>query len=225
MADKTQEKRSDTLQKYVSDMVALEDHIANAVKQQTGDDSFKKHDAKVIQIVHKIEAANKTHHDVLKHHLEMIGGDSGHGLKEMATDALGTIAGLYDKVRTQTVSKMLRDDYTALSLASMGYTMLHTTGLALRDQTTADLALRNLNHYTDIIMELAELIPQAVVDDLRDEVGMVNEAAAQEARRNTQRTWQPDGSDKSDKSSNGSSQTSTASTITSGTSGTQTRSH
>jgi hypothetical protein len=120
---------------------------------------------------------------------------------------------------------MLRDDYTALSLASMGYTMLHTTGLALRDQTTADLALRNLNHYTDIIMELAELIPQAVVDDLRDEVGMVNEAAAQEARRNTQRTWQPDGSDKSDKSSNGSSQTSTASTITSGTSGTQTRSH
>jgi hypothetical protein len=39
---------------------------------------------------------------------------------------------------------MLRDDYTALNLAAIGYHMLHTTGMGLQNQATADLALRHL---------------------------------------------------------------------------------
>ena len=46
---------------------------------------------------------------------------------------------------------MLRDDYTALSLAAISHTMLHTTGLALQNQPLADLAQRYLKDITPII--------------------------------------------------------------------------
>jgi hypothetical protein len=189
--DKAQEKRNETLQKYVSDMVALEDHIESAVKHQTSDDKLEKHNAEAVRLIYRIEQTNKTHKEALKRHLEAIGGDSATGIKEMATDVLGNLAGLYDKVRTQAVSKMLRDDYTALNLAAMGYTMLHTTGLALRDQATADLALRHLRDYTDVVMTINEIIPQVVVEDLRTDVEMVNESSVQQARQNTQNAWKP----------------------------------
>lgn len=192
-SDKGQEKRMDQLQKYVSDMIALEDHIENAVKHQTGDSNLEKHNAEAVRLIYRIEQLNKGHKETLKQHLDSLGGDSASGLKEMASDLLGNIAGLYDKVRTQAVSKMLRDDYTALNLATMGYTMLHTTALALRDQRTADLALRHLRDYASTVMDINQIIPQVVVDDLSDDVEMIDRASVQQAMQNTQNAWRASG--------------------------------
>jgi ferritin-like metal-binding protein YciE len=189
--DKTMKERSETLQKYVSDMVAVEDHIANAVKRQTDHEDVYKHSPQASQVIQNIAQMTEQHAQHLKQHLESIGGDPAKGIKEVATAAMGVVAGMYDKVRTESVSKMLRDDYTALNLAAVGYTMLHTTGLALRDQATADLALRHLKHYTSIIMQINQIIPSVVVADLRDDVSMLNEASIQQATQNTQDAWKP----------------------------------
>jgi ferritin-like metal-binding protein YciE len=189
--EKTMKERSDTLQKYVSDMMAVEDHILSAVKRQTEDEDIYKHNPQASQIIQSIAQMTEQHSQHLKHQLEAIGGDPAKGLKEVATAALGAIAGMYDKVRNETVSKMLRDDYTALNLAAVGYTMLHTTGLALQDQGTADLALRHLKHYTSIIMQINQVIPSVVVEDLRDTIPTLNEASIQQAMQNTQDAWKP----------------------------------
>ena len=45
-----------------------------------------------------------------------------------------------DKLRAEEVSKDFRDDYTALSLSNVSYTMLMTTCIACNDNETADLA-------------------------------------------------------------------------------------
>jgi hypothetical protein len=189
--DKTMKERLDTLQKYVSDMIAVEDHIANAVKRQTEHEHVYKHHPQAGQIIQNITQMTEQHSQHLKEHLEAIGGDAAKGLKEVATAAMGAVAGMYDKMRTESVSKMLRDDYTALNLAAVSYTMLHTTGLALRDQTTADLALRHLRHYADIIMQINQIIPAVVMEDLRDDVPMLHEASLQQAMQNTQNAWRP----------------------------------
>jgi len=189
--DKTMKERSETLQKYVSDMMAVEDHIAAAVKRQTEHEDVYKHNPQVGQVIQSIAQMTEQHSQHLKQHLQSIGGDPAKGIKEVATAALGAVAGMYDKVRNETVSKMLRDDYTALNLAAVSYTMLHTTGLALRDQATADLALRHLQHYAQIIMQINQLIPTVVVADLRDDVPMLNEASVQQAIQNTQDAWRP----------------------------------
>ena len=189
--DESMKERSDVLQKYVSDMIAVEDHISNAVSRQTEHEDVYKHHPQARQIIQSIAQMTEQHAQHLKQHLEAIGGDPAKGIKEIATSALGAVAGMYDKVRNETVSKMLRDDYTALNLAAVSYTMLHTTGLALQDQRTADLALRHLEHYADIIMQINQIIPNVVVADLRDDVPMINEAAIQQAMQNTQSAWRP----------------------------------
>lgn len=183
-------QRIDTLQKYISDMVAVEEHIGKAVERQTEHEEVYQYNPQAGQLIQSIAQLTKQHADHLERHLESMGGDPAKGLKEIATEALGNIAGLYDKLRTDTVSKMLRDDYTALSLAAVGYTMLHTTGLALNDRTTADLALRHLEHYTPILMQFDQIIPSVVVAELREDGMMVNESIVQEAKKNAQDAWQ-----------------------------------
>jgi hypothetical protein len=187
--DKTMKARSDTLQQYVSDMIAVEEHIGTAVKRQTEDKDVSKNRPHASQIIHHIARHTDQHAQHLKQHLESIGGDPAKGIKEVATSALGAIAGVYDKMRTEQVSKMLRDDYTALNLAVVGYTMLHATGLALQDQATADLALVHMQHYTTIIMELNQIIPSVVVADLRDDGLVMSVESAQQALENTQNVW------------------------------------
>lgn len=190
-SDKMMKERSETLQKYVSDMMAVEEHIANAVKRQTEDEDVYKHNPQASQIIQSIAQMTDRHAKHLEQHLQSIGGDPAKGLKEVATAALGAVAGLYDKMRTDTVSKMLRDDYTALNLAAVSYTMLHTTGLALNDQRTAELALQHLKHYTLIIMQINQIMPTVVVNDLRDDVPGLDSSSVQQATQNTQDAWKP----------------------------------
>lgn len=181
----------ETLQKYVSDMMAVEEHINSAAKRQAKDKSVADLDTQVSRLINNIMQATERHELMLKQHLSYLGGDPAKGIKEVATAALGTIAGLYDKMRTEPVSKMLRDDYTALNLACIGYTMLHTTGLALNDQTTADLALHHLREYTSIVMEINQVIPSVVVTELRADGGAINDSVVQKSVANTQAAWQP----------------------------------
>jgi len=182
-------ERMDTLQKYVSDMIAVEEHIASAIRRQVNDENLTNHASRAGQIINKMAELTDRHTEDLKRHLEAIGGDKAKGIKEVATAAMGTLAGLYDKVRNEAVSKMLRDDYTALNLATVSYTMLHTTGLAFNDQATASLALRHLQDYTGVIMEINELIPSVVVTDLRDNGALIEESLLQLAISNTQEAW------------------------------------
>jgi hypothetical protein len=187
--EKTLKVRSDTLQQYVSDMMAVEEHIAAAVKLQSEDKNVAQVNLQASQIIQDIARHTEQHSKQLKQHLEALGSDPAQGIKEMASAALGVIAGLYDKVRTEQVSKMLRDDYTALNLAAAGYTMLHTTGLAVQEHATAALALRHLKDYTSIIMELNALIPSVVVAELKNNGVVVVESSIQQALQSTQDAW------------------------------------
>ncbi len=76
-------------------------------------------------------------------------------------------------MRPQQVSKALRDSYTALNLATISYIMLQTTGIALNDQATADLAERHLSDCVANAQAIASIMPALVVKDLSDDVGNV----------------------------------------------------
>ncbi|MBC8120239.1 MAG: hypothetical protein H7Y22_00190 [Gemmatimonadaceae bacterium] len=181
-------ERMDTLQQYVSDMLALERHIFEAVKRQT-DDDHTKYLPEATRLIGKIEGMLGGHISETEQHLSSLGGDSGSPVKDAVAAVTGIAAGLIDKVRSNTVSKMLRDDYAALSLDAMGYTMLHTTGLALQHSPTADLALRHLYDLTPLIVEISEVIPLVVAKELLDDGETVDASVGPEAVRNTQKTW------------------------------------
>lgn len=184
-------ERQDTLQQYVSDMLAVERHLLPAIENQTQEDRFAKH-PEVQRLVSQIEGTVRSHINSLEQHLERLGGDPASPVKSAVTAVLGAAAALIEKVRTDPVSKNLRDDYTVLSLAAISYTMLHTTGQALRDQDTADLAANCLMDYTPLIAEIGEVIPMVVVSELRDETEVLDPDAARHATKRTQEAWDGD---------------------------------
>ena len=184
-------ERQDSLQQYVSDMLAVERHLLPALENQSKDDRYAPH-PEARRLVQKIETTIRSHINGLEQHLGHLGGDAASPIKSAMTAALGVAASVIENVRTDPISKNMRDNYTALSLAAVGYTMLHTTGQALMDQMTSDLAANYLMDYTPLIAEINEVIPEIVVSELRDETEILNPQAAVDAVRRTQQAWDGD---------------------------------
>lgn len=187
MANKN-DSRED-LRPYVADMSAVITHIQQAVDRQCGDDDFKKV-PQAFDLVTRLNTVLSRQMQALNSHLEKFpgGGVSG-AVKNTVTGVLGVFAGLYDKVRSETASRGLRDDYTALNLAAISYTMLHTSALALNESATSALALQGLKELTPLIMQIAEVIPYAVVRELTDEGKSYDASVVQRAIRDTQEAW------------------------------------
>lgn len=183
-------ERKDALQGYVSDMLAVERHLHQALRRQKGDNSLNAYpQAKVL--VERAEEKVDEHIAALERRLESLGGDAAAPIKEAVTSALGVAAGIIDQIRSEKVSRLLRDDYTALSLAAISYHMLHTTGLALADPPTADLALRHLHNYTPIITDISHAIHAAVAGELQDDGFVVDGSVASRSEQATQEAWNP----------------------------------
>jgi ferritin-like metal-binding protein YciE len=182
-------ERQDSLQQYVSDMLAVERHMLPAFENQSKDDRMT-HYPEAQRLVNRIESTIRSHISSLEQHLERLGGDPASPVKSAVTAALGVAASVIENIRTDPVSKNLRDDYTVLNLAAISYTMLHTTGQALMDQQTADLAANFLMDYTPLITEINEVIPEVVVSELGDETEALDPGAAQRAIERTQQAWQ-----------------------------------
>ena len=178
---------------YVADMAAVEKHILEALERQQKDESMKAF-PKAHGLVDRLAVVLKTHVDSLEAHAEDLpGGSVASTVKETVTGALGAVAGVYDKIRKEQVSRNLRDDYTALSLATVSYTMLHATALGLRQTTTAEIARRQLQDLTPFVMEIAEIIPGVVLQELSQEGYDVDPGSAAQSLRETQQAWRTEG--------------------------------
>jgi hypothetical protein len=179
----------EALRPYIADMAALDKHIVEALERQQADNDIKQF-PNAVQLIDKALAVLRGNVKALESQLEgTTGGSAAGAVKEAVTGVLGAIAGLYDKVRKDTASRALRDDYTALSLASISYTMLHTTALGLRQGAVAEIALRHLQSLTPLIMELSQIIPTIVLKELSFEGYDIETGLAQQAIRSTQQTW------------------------------------
>ena len=168
-----------SIQTYVSDMLALERHIGQPLQRQV-DMADTEHFANARTIVSQLKALNEAHVTALSQCLTRLGGHEGDPIKSGWSALLGVAAGAIDSVRKTKVSKALRDDYTALSLAAISYQMLQTTALGVGDQQTADLATRHLEDYAKCIMTISQDMHAIVLTELRadgENVGMVDDIA------------------------------------------------
>ena len=183
-------EQMEILQGYVNDMLAVEREIHQAFSRQKHDEHVKSYPA-AYQVISRIEDTIDRHLVDLQSCQRRLGTDES-VVKTAVGSVLGFAAALYDKVRQDDqVSRMLRDDYTAVSFASVCYQMLHTTALAMRDAQTAELALRHLKSYTPLVVELTNVIPEVLLKELLAEGKIAaDQSVAREAVRNTREAWE-----------------------------------
>lgn len=179
--------KNEAINSYVTDMLALEEHIEKAVRGQLED---LKEFPGVVRDLKQI-------HRKVEHHVSDLRSVSQRRNARTPTDAikrvgsalLGLGAAAVDLVRTEGLPKNLRDDYTAFSLASIGYVMLHTTALTLDEPEVAELARQNFSDYAEAVTLLHNLIPGAVVRYLKEEGLPVREGVLPEISRTIEEVW------------------------------------
>lgn len=177
----------EVLQQYVGDMLAVDQHIHETVRRHR-DDKQVQADAEVHQFVSRVESTFDTLIEELEQLLNRLGGSASSPVKDAVASTVGAVGSMYDKLRSEAVSKMLRDDYTTLSLAAISYTMLNTTGHALNDPATAQIAARHLRQLTPLITGISRLMPLVVARELGED-HQVEVTAAPQSVRETQVAW------------------------------------
>lgn len=178
------------IQEYVSDLVAVLDHVLQAMARHSNNDNLARIENGE-ECIQSTRATLTRHREALIEHAKNFGGTTGVGfVKDMLMTVSGAFAGMYGTVRPETASRMLRDDYTALSFLSACTTMLHTTALACNEGATSDLTLQLMREYPPLILAVSEILPHAVVADLViDKIPLANPNAAQDAVRNLNASW------------------------------------
>jgi len=180
--------RDTAINSYITDMISLEDHIEKALKGQVNDlKDYPDFGNEVRQIHHQVE-----------HHISDLKALSdrrkaagvAQAVKRAGSAVAGAAAGVIDLVRTEGLPKNLRDDYTALSLATISYAMLYTTATALGEPEVADLAQQHLRDYAGAVNRLNTLVPASVVRFLSQEGLTVQQSVVPEVGRVLKAAWE-----------------------------------
>jgi len=170
---------------YAGDMHALELHMLEAFERQV---SITQDFIDANLLVHSLVATSKRHATVLNGLVNSLGD-----VEKIVTDKLksavaglfGLAAGFVDTVRTLAISKALRDDYTALQHAIVGYVLLCTTATALKNEDTRLVAEECLADYIDLSQRIMSLLPTLALRDLADEgILLLDANAAQLVKEN-----------------------------------------
>ena len=179
----------DSIQSYLGDMLALEQHIGAPLQRQLEIDETQNY-ARASTLTARIKSLTDAHAAALHARLQALGGGNGlNPVKSAWSGLLGAGAAAVGSVRKTKVSKNLRDDYTALSLATVSYSMLNATALGFGDSETASIAQRHLADYARLIMDLGRVIPEVVLQELSDSGQRVNLGAADQAERDVEQSW------------------------------------
>ena len=181
-----QTKHEQTIADYVGDMAALESHIEEALDRQLDE---VKDDPTASAAVQSFHDMVKRHRDTLFALQEETGSTPGNPIKAAGAALLGKAAGIIDMVRTEGISKSLRDDYAAFSLAAISYSMLYTTAQGLGNQRVATLAEGHLSEYAQAIERINEIMPTVVERELAKDGHQTNPGAVAATREIVPRAW------------------------------------
>jgi len=177
-----------SIQTYVSDMLALERHIAQPLHRQLGMPDAARYPAAHATIAQIANLAD-AHVTALEQALATLGGHEADPIKSAWSELLGWGAAAIDAVRKTKISKSLRDDYTALNLAAVSYTMLHATAIGVGEPAVAELARTHLADYARMVMAINQVMPELVLQELTDDGETVAAGAAELIRQQTNAIW------------------------------------
>jgi hypothetical protein len=175
---------TEKLQDYTTDLYALIKHTLSVVKTQKT--SKKVNHSKAVDLLHDIDLALTEQVNEFDQMEDLINDGTLATIKEKVAGFSGSIAGLLNTQREDPISKMLRDDYTALGMIASGYTMLHTAALGAGNEKLVNFTKSSLITIAALITETSRILPHAVAADLDID------SVAEEAENNTQECWNPE---------------------------------
>ena len=184
----TMQKNHKAISDWLGDIVALEGHVEEAMDRQL---KLKSSSSEVTSAIQRYHDAVRDSKKRAEQYQEQYGTTPGNPIIKVGTNLLGKAAGVIDMIRADSVSKALRDDYTAYNLLAISYTMLHTTSMALKDDATKAFAEEGLRTYAALVQDINNVLPAAVVADLMQGEGqdVIDANIVVQCRKAVDRIW------------------------------------
>jgi ferritin-like metal-binding protein YciE len=158
------------LAQYTGDMAALESDIEAMMDRQL---SLAKNDSLAGPAIREFHDAIRDQRNLMISLRDALGEEqTANTLKEKGASVMGAVSGLISKVRSEGISKALRDDYASFNLAAVSYTMLLTTARAVGSPDVASAAEKGLGVYAKAVQKINQLIPAVVVAELSGQDGV-----------------------------------------------------
>jgi hypothetical protein len=173
--------------KYVEDLHSLVTHGLQPISQQLDEARSQGH-TDAAQLITELQRTLQEHERVLAERMHALGTSPTTGVQGAAAAVAGVVAGIYNHVRTEAVSKSLRDDYTFTSHCSISWLMLMTTARSLGDHETEELAERGYRDTARLVMRIDRVMPRLVVDELHQD-GFAAQDVADWAQRIVSDAW------------------------------------
>ncbi len=173
---------------WLGDIVALESHVEEAMDAQL---KLESDDTSLANAIRHFHDSIRDSKQRAVNFQKEYGSTAGNPVIKAGTTLLGKAAGVIDKMRNDSVSKALRDDYTAYNHLAIAYTMLYTTATAMSDAATQAFAEQGLKTYAGLVQELNQVIPAAVIADLKagDHAPVIDNNVVDDVRATIDRVW------------------------------------
>ncbi len=172
---------------WLGDIVALESHVEEAMDAQLKLEG----DAELTSAIQRFHDAVRDSKKRAVAFQKEYGSTGGNPVIKAGSTLLGKAAGVIDKVRNDSVSKALRDDYTAYNHVAIAYTALHTTSMAFNDDATMKFAEQGLRTYAGLVQDLNHVFPAAIVHDLKkgEHAPVINPGIVEQCRATIDKIW------------------------------------
>jgi hypothetical protein len=173
--------------KYVEDLHSLVTHGLRPVSHQVDEARDRDH-TDTAQFITELQRTLQEHERALSERMRALGTSPTTGVQDAAAAIAGVVAGIYNQVRTEAVSKSVRDDYTFVSHCSVSWLMLMTTARSLGDHETEELAERGYRDCARLVMRIDRVMPSLVFDELQQN-GFAAQDVADWAHRIVSDAW------------------------------------
>ncbi|MBV9358914.1 MAG: DUF892 family protein [Chloroflexi bacterium] len=156
------------LAKYLEDMHSLESHGLQPIRRQLSEGQMEGH-PEALAAVRDFEGVLQHHVETLDARLKQVGTSPTTAVQDAAAAMAGIVAGFYNQIRSEAVSKSIRDDYTFFSHCAVSYLMLAVTARSLGDHDTEELAETGYRDHARLVMDIDRLMPTLVVQELKQD--------------------------------------------------------
>lgn len=182
-----QDQNRKYIAKYVEDLHSLVTHGLQPISRQLNEARGPEH-ADAAQLIAELQRTLQEHDRALSERMHGLGTSPTTGVQDAAAAVAGVVAGIYNQVRSEAVSKSVRDDYTFLGHCSISWLMLMATARSLGDHETEELAEQGYRDCARLSMGIDRLMPTLVFEELKQD-GFAAQNVADWAQRIVSEAW------------------------------------
>jgi hypothetical protein len=192
------ENHTGTLKQYLREQIALEEQLLRNVEEQLHEVQCAEYaDARVL--LEKTKTALEGHFTPLNELLDQLERDAplilANGAPPNGTREPGSHRGSTGSSREEErrerrrISRILRDDFSALNTVALNNTLLHTSALALKCHDIASVALKHIENLLPLLVEIGALVPDVVAREISKVAPRVETEVAEVALKNVIQAW------------------------------------